>query len=346
MADNAQTLALTVMAQMYRGDLVSQVNRQCTTLKVLKIVPGQGSNCAWVPEYDGAIAESYSEGADAANFGSDGQTAAILQWGQYRSNFHVSGLIKSVAASMNPASPAGNSVVVARNFANSGAKLASVINAALHSGDGTGKNIAGFGVALGSTSNTYAGIDRSSASYFRPIISDPGSLTIPTFASIRKHQGLIFDACGEMPDIALCPTAVFDTIGGLFDASKNYTVDTVNTARGKIILDAGYEGIRFNGTVFLKDKDAVANKIVFLNTRHAEIEVLPAAVPGLAEVMESLRQRIVIPDDGFGMVPLNMAFEPLAKLGDSERVQVKTYLQLKIDRPNSCGMMLNVGTTN
>lgn len=339
MADTTQTLSLTTLAQLYRGDVVRQANRQCAALRVLRIVPGSGKNTAWAPEYDGAIGESFSEGADAANFGSDGQASAILEWGSYRSNFHVSGLAMAAAASMAPASPVGNQDLWGRNMANAGAKLASTINAAIHAGAGTTGTIAGFGVALGSASNTYAGIDRSSATYWRPIISDPGSLTIPTLTSIRKHQGLIYTACGEYPDVAFCPVDVFDTIGSLFDGNRQY-VQTVNTARGQINLEAGYEGISFNGTVFLRDKDAVANKIVFVNSRHVRIEYLPPAIPGLSEVMS----KVYTPDDGFGVVPLGMTYEKLAKSGDSDKAQVKTYVQLVVDRPNSCGMMLNVGT--
>ena len=341
MGDSTQTLALTILAQMYRGDVVRQVNRQCAVLRVLPIVTGAGKNVAWSPEADGAVAESFADGADAANFGSDAQASAILEWGAYRSNFHVSGLAMAAAASSG--SPMGNTDLWGRNLANSGAKLASAINAALHTGAGTSRTIAGFGVAIGDATNTYAGIDRSVAgnAYFRPIISDPGSLTIPSFASIRKHQGLIYTACGEYPDLAFCPVDVFDTIGGLFDGNRQF-VQTVNTARGEIKLEAGYEGIAFNGTVFLRDKDAAANKIAFVNSRHVRIEVLPPAIPGLLEMVSN----VVTPQDGFGVVPLSMIYEKLAKSGDSDKAQVKTYLQLVVDRPNSCGMMLNVGTAS
>lgn len=340
-----QTLALTMLAQMYRGDTVRQINRQCSTLKLLPIVRGSGKNIAWVPEADGATAANYADGADAADFNSDVQASAILPWGLYRSNFIVSGLAMAAAASTG--SPVGNTDLWGRQCANAATKLASVINAAVHAGAGTTTLIAGFAVALADATNTYAGINRATGGneYFRPSISDPGSPTIPTFASIRKHQGLIYDACGEMPDVAFCPTAVFDTIGSLFDGNRQYLVNTVETARGKVSLDAGYEGISFNGTVFVKDKDAVANKIIFVNTRHTRIEYLPPAMPGLELALAKLAEKgIVAPNDGFGMVPLSIVFEALAKAGDADKAQAKAYLQLVCDRPNTGGAMLNVGT--
>lgn len=342
MSDVAQTLALIILAQQYRGDVVRQINRKSATLRLLSIRRGAGQNCAWATEADGAVAENYADGADAANFGSDAQTSAILQWGQYRSNFHVSGL--AMAAAGSSPTPVGNMGLWARNLRNAASKLATTLNAAIHTGAGTGTTIAGFGAALGSASNTYAGIDRSQAgnAYFRPIISDPGSLTIPTFASIRAHQGAIYDACGEIPDLAFCPTAVFNTIGSLFDGNKVYTVDTVTTARGEIKLEGGYKGIEFEGTVFIKDKDAAVNKIAFVNTNHTYIEYLPPAIAGLDDILREM----VTPDDGFGVLPLGLVYEKLGKLGDSDKAQVKAYMQLVCDRPNSGGMMLNVGTVS
>lgn len=341
MSDTAQTLSLIILAQNYRDDVVRQINRKAATLRVLPIINGEGKNVAWVPEADGAVAETFSEGADVSNFGSDAQASAILGWGEYRSAFHVSGL--AMAAASSSRTPLGNISLWGRNLVNSTAKVASMVNADIHTGAGTTGIIAGFGAAFGSTSNTYAGIDRSQAgnAYFRPTVSDPGSLTIPTFAAIRKHQAAIYDACGEFPDLAFCPSAVFDTIGSLFDGNRQYLVNTIETARGKIVLEAGYEAISFNGTNFIRDKDAAANKIVFVNSNYCHIEVLPAMIPGLDDGV--LRQ-MVQAQDGFGPIPLSMKYEMLSKLGDSDRAMVKSYLQLVVQRPNSGGMMLNVGT--
>jgi hypothetical protein len=52
--------------------------------------------------------------------------------------------------------------------------------------------------------------------------------------------------------------------------------------------------------------------------------------------------QILTANDGFGPIPLLMTLEPLAKTGDSDKYSVKTYLELKVDRPNSCGVRKNV----
>src|SRR5690349_822593 len=140
MADTLTTVALMILAQEYRRDIVDQMNRRSTTLKMLRIMEGSGKNVSWVPEEDGAIAENYAEGADAANFGGDRQDSAILSWGLYRSNIHVSNLALDVAASTP--TPAGNRARWRRELMKGARKLASFLNQKIFSGAGTGTEIA------------------------------------------------------------------------------------------------------------------------------------------------------------------------------------------------------------
>jgi hypothetical protein len=338
MADTPQTLALITLAQNYRGNTIRQVNRKTVLLRLLPIVKGEGKNVAFVPEYNGANAENYPEGADASNYASDAQANAILSWGQYRATPHVTGL--AMAGAKTSGTPLGNLNLWARNIANGTAALGSLVNADSYTGAGTGTLIAGLDVAIGSTSNTYAGIDRSSGAnaLWRPTIVDPGSNTLPTFASIRDTMATIYTACGMNPDLGMCSPAVWNTIGSLFDATRR-TVDNIRTARGDIKLDAGLGALEIDGCMFMKDKDAPANAIYFLNSNHIRYEYLPPEnAPG--EPMSEVE-----PDDGFGAVPLGVRWEMLAKIGDSSKAEGKAYIQLVCDRPNACGKMLHVGTT-
>ena len=66
-----QTAALLILAQNYAGDIVRQINRRSQTLALLRKVAGEGKNIAWAAESDGANAEAFAEGADAANFAAD-----------------------------------------------------------------------------------------------------------------------------------------------------------------------------------------------------------------------------------------------------------------------------------
>lgn len=335
MSDAPQTLALITLAQQYRGDLVRQINRRTTLLKMLRILRGEGKNCAWAPQGSGHLAENYTDGQAAANFGSDAQLSATLAWGLYRSNFHVTKLAMDTAATSG--SPLGNLALWGRNLLDASATLADAIETALFNGAGTGTTIAGLDVAIGDTTNTYATLARGSYSYWQPYVVDPGSATSITLKQIRTDIGTIFDNSGETPDLAVCPTAVFNVIAGLFDPNRRWTV--VNTARGAVNLNAGYEGVEVDGCMFVKAKGATAGQIYYINTNHVHIEVLPSAsVPD--EV-----SRAVVPNDGFGAVPLGMVAEPLAKLGPASRAQVLAQLQLVVERPNSCGVRKNVATT-
>lgn len=335
MADNPQTLSLVVLAQEFRGDIVRQINRRCVLLKTLPIRRGGGKNVAWVAESSGHLAENYSEGADASNFGSDAQDDAILSWGLYRSPFRVTKLAMDAAATSG--TPMSNKALWGRNIANAAAALAAGVEEELFDGLGTGTLMTGLDLAIGDDTNIYAGIDRSTATYWRPTVVDPGVATAPTIALLRSDLGTIYDACGETPDMAVCPTAVFNKVAGLFDENRRWTV--LNTARGKVQLDAGYEGVEIDGCMFMKSKDATANQIYYINSNYVHIETLPdARVP--REVLDA-----VAADDGFGGVPLDMSFEMLAKTGPSTKGEALAQCQLVVTRPNACGVRKNVSTS-
>lgn len=343
MADVPQTTTLIVTAQEYAGDIVRQVNRRCTTLRLIPITVGKGDNVAWAAEGDGQLAEEYAEGADASNFGSDEQAPAVLNWSQMRSNFRVTGLAMAVAGTQS--TPVGNIALWSRNLVNSSAKLADLVNLRIHSGSGTGspKQMTGLGAAIGDDTNTYATIDRSTETYWRPTVVDPGSSTPITLAQIRSDIAAIFEASGEQPDLAAVSPSVFNQVAGLFDSSRRYTQmsDTVNTRRGAIKLDAGYEALIVDGCAFYKDKDATANEIKYINSNYIELQVLPH--PMLTQMMPGLTPGMMLSaNDGFGEIPLMFHYEMLANTGDSKKAEVRLYTELCVRKPNAFGVRKNV----
>jgi hypothetical protein len=338
MADVVQTLALIVLAQNYRGGLVRQANRQAVALKCLPFVEGAGKNVAFAPTGTGAVAENFAEGADVANYGSDAQVSATIPWGMYRANFHVSGLAGATAASS--ASPEGNLKLWAKNMVDSMSTLASLINGAVYTGAGTGTTLAGLDQAIGSTTNTYATLDRTvgANSYFLPNVFAPVAATALTFDLLRSDLAAIYVASGMRPDIAFVHPNVFRKIAALFDGLKQYQFQVI-TARGPVNLDGSAGAINFDGCMFVEDKDATDGKIYYVNTGHVRMEYLPmdlATIPGMNDEIMDL-----FADDGFGTTPLGIRLEMLAKTGDSDKATMKTYLQLVCDRPNSCGVRSN-----
>lgn len=340
MADTLTTLSLVTLAQAYRGDVVRQINRRCATLKMLRVVPGEGKNIAWAPEGDGALAENYNEGADATNFGSDAQASAILTWALYRANFHVTKLAMDGAATSR--TPEGNRQLWARNLVNNSTKLASNINSEVFAGPGTGTRMAGLAMSIGTDTNTYATLDRTSVSpdysYWKPTVVDPGTLTDPSFALIRDDLRKIYEASGETPDMAVCSPAVFIKIGALFDATRRQ-IDSVRSATGQVKLDFGFQALEVDGTVFYRDKDCTAQTIYYVNSDHVEIQYLPDA--DQARLIE-LGGGDVQADDGFGPVPLGMSYEMLAKTGPADKAEILWTGNLVVNKPNTCGARKNV----
>lgn len=334
MADVLQTTSLLILAQNYAGDLVRQINRRSVLLQMLAKEPDEGKNVAWAPEKSGALAESFTEGADAANFGSDGQASAILPWSMYRSNFHVSGLAQ--ATSRTSRTPVGNIDLWARNMVNSAAALATKINADLYAGAGA-PDLVGLGEAIGSVSNTYATIDRTTNAYWRPYVVAPGVDTAITFDQIRTDMAEIYKQCGERPNVGFCSPAVYKTVAGLFDPQKLYLMETA--AQSKIQLEGGSQMLKFDGLYLIEDKDATEKQIFYINTDHLQVKYLPIGEQGMGMGDESLDMDI---NDGVMELPLGLRMEMLAKNGDSDRAQMKVYLQLKCDRPNSCGVRKDI----
>jgi hypothetical protein len=341
MSDVPQTLALIILAQNYAGDIVRQVNRTTTALRVLPIVTGEGSNVAWVAESSGAVAEAYADGADAANFGSDAQASAVLAWTLLRANSRVTGLARSSAATSS--TPQGNVDLWGRNVVNANAALASLLNGYIFDGNGaaTPAEPTGLDSAIGDDTNTYATIVRGSSAYWKPYVVDPGAATAISESQIREDLRNIYEASGEHPDLVLCEPAVFNSVRGLFDSRSQFVkpVSTMKTARGVVEFTGPEEGISVEGVTFLKDKDATAAQLYYLNTQYVQVVI---------QVQPEQRQLGLMPgqmlraNDGFGEIPMLVTYEMLAKTGDSQKFMAKVYCNLKVSKPCACGVRKNV----
>lgn len=341
MADTPQTLALinAALAQLYRDNITRQINRRSALLRMLTIRPNTtGKNVAFDIEGDGMVAENFSDGADVSNFGSDALTPVTLNFALCRANFRITDQAR--AAANRTGNPAGASDLLLRNAANAVTKLTSLINGQLFTGTGSSNQIAGLQTCALKDDNTYGGIDRtdSANSYWRSNVIDAGGAAI-SIARIRNAVGdTIYTASGEQPTVAFAKPDVFNYVGSLYDSNRRYQTDvTVMTPRGAVKLDSSLGIIDVEGCILIKDKDAPANEIIFLNPDHVAIEYLPM-------VDESLLPEQVIEksaDDGYGGMPLGMYLKRVATLGASSRFSLQTYLQLAVDKPNSCGRLTN-----
>jgi len=341
-----QTASLLILAQNYAGDIIRQINRRAIALSLLAKKPGEGKNIAWAAQSSGAIAEAYIEGADAANFAADAQSSAIIPWSFYRSNFSVSGFAK--AAARTSRTPEGNIELLARDIVDATASLSDKINKDIYVGlsGQTPGQIVGFDEAIGLAANTYATIDRSSGgnAFFRPYVVDPGSATALTFAQIRLDLASIMKTGGVKPNIAFVGPETLNAVASLFDPQKFYMYQTMKVpgAEGMVDLEGGVGAIRFDGCYFVEDKDATEGKIYYVNSDSVDVQYLPLDEPmmgGSDEMMDTVAY------DGFEEIPLGMRIEALARTGDADKAMIKVYPQLRVRRPNQCGVRKNVAYT-
>jgi hypothetical protein len=330
------TAIFAVLSQNVRPNVVRTYNRRSTLMKTLRIEQGEGKNICWDWESDGAIAETFSDGEDVVNFGTDDLNQATLPWGLYRSNFKVGDLARAAARSSR--TPTGLLRLWARAIMNAISKNASVINKGLFAGRGA-NSIIGLDDAL-DDANIYAGVDRSlpQNAGFRATLIDPGQPTKPSIAAVRDDLRLSFERSGIQPDLAITTPSIYNALGGRFDESRRRVQD-ITTARGTIRLDGSVGGIEVDGCVFLRDKDATPGSIYYLQTDVVRIEYLPQDME--VEVPGTTQQQT---DDGYGTVPLGMVVEPLAKTGDAMKSHVKVFLQMAVEAPHMCARRLNVAS--
>lgn len=342
----ARTLALTILATEYASEIISQINRTAMALRVIPMVVGGGPNVSWVAKGSGATAAPMADGAAAGTATHDEQQGATLPWAYYKSDGEVTGPAQAAAATA--ASPRGNADRLAGDIVDSLAALASQINGHAYSGDETASpaQVGGLDRAIGNATIAYAGIDRSSKTWFAPKVFNPGVDTTVTQAQIRKDLTQIADAGGRgKPDLGLCHSDVFETIANTFDSNRRFVQEITVDRRGRIVLDASVDAVVIGGCTFIPDKDATlesgstSGRIYYLNTRHVEWVILPQPeIAGFLREMGVAPGMVLRANDGFGPVPLLAAVVAMAKAGDSDKFMSKTYLQLRARQPSACGM--------
>jgi hypothetical protein len=348
MADNPLTSALITVAQNYAGDVVRQINRTAALLYLLSptFLAGEGPNAAWVAESSGQIAESFAEGADPSDFGSDSQLPATSPWARYWAPFHVTGTALAVAATSR--TPAGNIRLWSRQIVNAGEALAKQLDTDLYTGDGgpsgDGNSLVGLDYAIGSITNTYATISRSTYSFWQPnLFNTAGPAVALTFDQIRSDMAAIKVASGYRPDVAMVSPNTYRKLADLFDPQRFYVVQTniVATAASNVTLDGGVMGIKFDGCTFVEDVFCPDNVIYYLNSRYVSIQYLDAQA-SLAMFPSDEAMVLGGLTDGFETIPLGILMELLAKTGDSQKAYLKCYPQLVVLRPNACGKRFNI----
>lgn len=334
MADFDLSTVTAALAQNLQDEIVKTANRQSVLLSLVPGKNGEGKNVAWDYENDGANAENHTDGQDVSAYAIDDPGIASLSWGLYRSNFKVTDLAASAAASSR--SPLGLVDAIGESMMNSIRKLSSGLNVVAYSGAGTGTTIFGLAAAI-KDDNTYGGVDRASVASMRAKVIDPGSSTEITLALIRSDLSAIYDLCGETPNVALCSSAVWNKVAALFTEIRRIT--QTSDGAGRVVLDGSANEIMVDGCRFIRDKDCTSNVIYYLNTNYLFWANLPMASTDDKELVAQVPLQT-----GMGSSIVTGNIFRLARTGAARKFTIETQSQLVVKKPKAMGKRLNVAT--
>lgn len=349
MATDKLTNVANALSQLFAKKLARQYNRMAVLGQVIPTErDGQGSakNIAWDVEMGGAVAGSYAEGADVdpSEISTDTLVPATLSWGHYRGAFQCSET-EFDAAAASAGSADRVRALFSERVLSANTALAQSLNSDLWVGTGSdgssNPNIVGIhGGALEAT-GLYAGINRSSYALWKGNVLANGGIARPlTIDLMEQMDQNIFTASGERANVIVTSPGVFRKYKGLFESIRRVE------GTGPIPrYDTSVSSLFFQGDIaILRDKDAPAGTMSFLNTNRISKTYLPVSSQSVEDVFK------VMEEDGKGSNgdgeenPLDLPFRivPLAKNGDSLKFMVKCVLQLKLTRPNSMGYIKDI----
>jgi hypothetical protein len=335
------------LATLFEDDIPSQFNRAVVLSQVLPFKPGESQNLAWdVRATDGAAGSSVlADGTDVSTYNTDTKTKAVLQWGTYSEAFGVTG--KALAAAAITGNPLALKNLFAEEIETAVTRLTSNINKDFYTGSGATDTIQGLTSTNGGlkATGTYAGIDRSVTTLWAGNELLNGGVNRPNSIKLmRDTRRTIYVASGEYPDVIVTDPVQHEALALLLDPQRRYIQDVMLRGQ-KIVLDGGFRALEFDGIPVIADKDAPANKMLFLNTRHVRTRQMPDAM-AMAQIPAGMGQGGIVrlhgsPEEqiGGGQTALSARINPLAVTGDAYKFQLVLYPQLQVRRPNACAIL-------
>jgi hypothetical protein len=160
---------------------------------------------------------------------------------------------------------------------------------------------------------------------------------------MRQMRRTIYTACGMKPDLIVCDPEQHENYAKLMQSERRY-VDSVRVRGERIVLDAGFHVLEFDGVPVLEDAKCTAGQMLFLNTQYVHFVSLPP-IPGDG-VEDAGRLEI----KGHGEEQLGEALSGfvarvnrLANAGDYVRYQPIVYPALVNKRCNASGRITDLG---
>ena len=344
---NTLSNVANALSQGFAADLMRQYNRVTVLGEEIpsEFQGNNGKNVAWDVMMGGQTASSYAEGSDvsAGEFTVDQPLPATLSWGNYRSAFQISEN-QINAAWMSKSSATDIVQIVRERMLSAVSALASAENVDLWSGTGTdgsgNPNIVGLtGGALAAT-GTYATIDRTSYPLWAGnVLSNGGVDRALTLDLLEQAEENIYNASGMTADKIVCSSGVWRKYVGLFEPIRRVAGMEQPSEYGTSVQNRLF----FKGIPVIRDKDAPAGTLVFLNTEVVKKVYLPEIADASMDAVVA-REVPGVGVSGKLRTPLQLPFkfEALAKTGDSVKFMCKSVLNLKVGRPNACALVQDI----
>ncbi len=362
MAVDISTDVAAALSQRFAADIKRQYNRETVLAAELSsegAVQGNAKNVAWDvvlgDSYNGfgQTANAYNEGTDvsAAEKTTDTIAPAILPWGLYRNAFSVSDHEFDTAFVSGGSATQASVGLLKERILSATTKLASLENLDLWSGTGSATsgvyvgapNIIGFlGGAL-ANSGTYAGISVANyPSWSGNVLANGGVPRPLTFDLLSQLETNIFVACGQKPTKIVASPNVWRKYSALFEPLRRF-----NDAQN--VYSTSTDVLMWRGIPIIRDKDGVeaagAGTLLMINENYVTKAYLPPSQNSREDVWkvqdESLKGSNGAPGQMTDTsVPVRII--PLARTGDYMNFMVKSTVQLKITRRNTCGYISDI----
>lgn len=321
--------------QAYADEVIHTINRRAALLSLLMVDnTGEGKNHGWEAYLsDGANAGAFSEGATKSTTASDVPSQALLSFASYDANFKLTHhAINAAAGSKNPRQLRN---LFNEQLKNALSKLASTVNGALYTGDGTSGACVGLATAVDSTT-AYAGLDRGTYPKWASTESDSSSAPLTT-TQIENDLATISDACGMRPNFMVCTSSVRNKLKALFADSRRWSNPT--SSMGRTILDNSADVIVIDGCTVVEDKDCTANAIYYLNSD----EVRLVTWPNIEGNGDDVPLVFGGPETSLQKLSRGLRMYELGKTGSFRQFSVELYFLLQVRNPNACGKRINIG---
>lgn len=211
--------------------------------------------------------------------------------------------------------------------------IARDLNAKLYSGAGGADEVVGLQIALSDTL-AYGGVVRAGAvpgAAFRGVVNKNGADRALTMTLMNAVETAV-DAAGFALNPSDCAifmgSSEYNKFRDLVTASNTRYVES-GTA-----LESGATSIKWNGIDVIRDSQAPAKSVFFLNSQTIEL-LYTSALPDGGVRLATLQGS----DGSTGLVA---DIKPYAKTGHFYAADVAVSVQLKVDSPQANAMLTNV----